>query len=127
MTSRAVKCTKDVVNLVPERGSYVGNVGEIPWDGDTLSGSRFSDGAPSVRPLPGMPKSGQFRNKGTIRRFPGTYHDPIGILPAWKKIRANIRYWTAKVLLSRAIAQDHEKKGGFGIVSPEGTNYEKIR
>jgi hypothetical protein len=31
-----------------------------------------------------------------------------------KKIRANIRYWEAKVLLRRIGAQDREKKGGLG-------------
>ena len=48
----------------------------------------------------------------------------LDFLTSEKKIRANIRYWTAKVLLSRAAAQDHEK-GGFGIVNPERVNDEK--
>ena len=42
-----------------------------------------------------------------------------------KKIRANTRYWEAKVLLSRARAPENERKGGFGIVNPEGVNDEK--
>jgi len=42
-----------------------------------------------------------------------------------KKIRANTRYWEAKVVLSRAVAQAIERKGGFLIVSNEWVSYEK--
>jgi len=41
----------------------------IPGKGDTLSGSRVSDGGLVVLTPPGTPKSGEFRKNGTIRRF----------------------------------------------------------
>jgi len=41
----------------------------IPGKGDTLSGSRVSDGGLLVLIPPGTPKSGEFRKNGTIRRF----------------------------------------------------------
>jgi hypothetical protein len=37
--------------------------------GETFSGSSVSDGEVPVRPPPDTPESGEFRNKGTIRRF----------------------------------------------------------
>ena len=55
--------------IQPFSGFAVGTVGMIPGEGDTLSGSRVSDGEVSDRPPPGTPKSGEFRKNGTIRRF----------------------------------------------------------
>ena len=57
----------------------------------------------------------EFGENGTMRRFFSAYRARIEILSSWHKIRANTRNWTAKVLLSRAIAQAIERKGGFGI------------
>ena len=55
--------------IQPFSGSVVGTVGKIPGKGNTLSGSRVSDGELVVRPPPCTPKYGEFRNKGAIRLF----------------------------------------------------------
>ena len=57
-----------------------------------------------------------------MRRFYSAYRARIEISPSWKKIRANIRYWTAKVLPDRAAAPNNEKKGSFGRVNSEGSS-----
>ena len=51
----------------------------IAGKGETFSGLSVSDGVVSVRPLPGTPKSGEFRNKGTIRRFSCPIRAPIDL------------------------------------------------
>jgi hypothetical protein len=101
--------------IQPFSGSAVGTVGTIPGEGDTLSGSRVSDGEPVVRTSPGTPKYGEFRKNGTIRRFPGPYHAPTGILPAWKKIRANIRYWTGDLFSNGLWRAEMERRAVLGI------------
>ncbi len=51
--------------------------GAIPGKGETFSGSSVSDGEVPVRPPPGTPGSGEFGNKGTIRRFSCPIRAPI--------------------------------------------------
>ena len=58
-------------------------------------------------------KYGEFRENGTIRRFYRQGWARIGFSPSLKKIRANIRYWEAKVLLSRPGARILKGRAGL--------------
>jgi hypothetical protein len=82
-------------------GSADGTVGDTPGKGETFSGSSVSDGGILARPPPGMPESGEFGNKGKMRRFSCPIQPPFTFLTPEKKIRANRRYWAGDLFSNR--------------------------